>query len=102
MKSTTLKRLFAYPLAQPKAMLTGLLFLFIAALANAGGPWLIQYFIDEHITKDNYSQSVLLTLIASYLGCRSARRSFNICKVCNSTLWPRTSSRPSDVRRSIK
>ncbi|MBE4592030.1 multidrug ABC transporter permease/ATP-binding protein [Vibrio navarrensis] len=68
MKSTTLKRLFAYPLAQPKAMLTGLLFLFIAALANAGGPWLIQYFIDEHITKDSYTQSVLLTLVASYLG----------------------------------
>lgn len=67
MKNSTLKRLFAYPLAQPKAMLTGLLFLLIAAVSNAGGPWLIQHFIDEHITKDNYTQQTLLLLGGGYL-----------------------------------
>ncbi|EIX4882705.1 ATP-binding cassette domain-containing protein [Vibrio vulnificus] len=68
MKKTTLKRLFAYPLAQPKPMMTGLVFLLIAAVSNAGGPWLIQHFIDEHITKDNYTQQTLVLLASGYIG----------------------------------
>ncbi|HAS6312276.1 TPA: ABC transporter transmembrane domain-containing protein [Vibrio vulnificus] len=68
MKKTTLKRLFAYPLAQPKPMMTGLVFLFIAAVSNAGGPWLIQHFIDEHITKDDYTQQTLILLASGYIG----------------------------------
>ncbi|EHH0748012.1 TPA: ABC transporter transmembrane domain-containing protein [Vibrio vulnificus] len=68
MKKTTLKRLFAYPLAQPKPMMTGLVFLLIAAVSNAGGPWLIQHFIDEHITKDNYTQQTLILLASGYIG----------------------------------
>lgn len=68
MKETTLKRLFAYPLAQPKPMMTGLVFLLIAAVSNAGGPWLIQHFIDEHITKDNYTQQTLVLLASGYIG----------------------------------
>ncbi|NVC62485.1 ATP-binding cassette domain-containing protein [Vibrio sp. 05-20-BW147] len=67
MKKSTIKRLFAYPFAQPKAMITGLLFLLIAAVSNAGGPWLIQHFIDENITKDNYTQQSLLLLGGGYL-----------------------------------
>ncbi|EML5169424.1 ATP-binding cassette domain-containing protein [Vibrio vulnificus] len=68
MKKTTLKCLFAYPLAQPKPMMTGLVFLLIAAVSNAGGPWLIQHFIDEHITKDNYTQQTLVLLASGYIG----------------------------------
>ncbi|HDY8037608.1 TPA: ABC transporter transmembrane domain-containing protein [Vibrio vulnificus] len=68
MKKTTLKRLFAYPLAQPKPMMTGLVFLLIAAISNAGGPWLIQHFIDEHITRDNYTQQTLVLLASGYIG----------------------------------
>ncbi len=68
MRKTTIKRLFTYPLAQPKPMLIGLGFLFIAAIANAGGPWLIQHFIDEHITKGDYARETLLILAASYIG----------------------------------
>ncbi|OZT85110.1 multidrug resistance-like ATP-binding protein MdlB [Vibrio sp. 03_296] len=68
MKKTALKRLFAYPLAQPKPMMTGLVFLLIAAISNAGGPWLIQHFIDEHITKDNYTQQTLVLLASGYIG----------------------------------
>ncbi|ELP6738440.1 ATP-binding cassette domain-containing protein [Vibrio vulnificus] len=68
MKKTTLKRLFAYPLAQPKPMMTGLVFLLIAAVSNACGPWLIQHFIDEHITKDNYTQQTLVLLASGYIG----------------------------------
>ncbi|MCU8156380.1 ABC transporter transmembrane domain-containing protein [Vibrio vulnificus] len=68
MKKTTLKRLFAYPLAQPKPMMTGLVFLLIAAVSNAGGPWLIQHFIDEHITKDDYTQQTLILLASGYIG----------------------------------
>ncbi|MCG6313728.1 ATP-binding cassette domain-containing protein [Vibrio vulnificus] len=68
MKKTTLKRLFTYPLAQPKPMMTGLVFLLIAAVSNAGGPWLIQHFIDEHITKDNYTQQTLVLLASGYIG----------------------------------
>ncbi|MDS1844661.1 ABC transporter transmembrane domain-containing protein [Vibrio vulnificus] len=68
MKKTTLKRLFAYPLAQPKPMITGLVFLLIAAVSNAGGPWLIQHFIDEHITKDDYTQQTLILLASGYIG----------------------------------
>ncbi|HAS6187272.1 TPA: ABC transporter transmembrane domain-containing protein [Vibrio vulnificus] len=68
MKKTTLKRLFAYPFAQPKPMMTGLVFLLIAAVSNAGGPWLIQHFIDEHITKDDYTQQTLILLASGYIG----------------------------------
>ncbi|NNN59473.1 ATP-binding cassette domain-containing protein [Vibrio sp. A11] len=68
MRKQTIKRLFTYPLSQPKPMMIGLLFLFIAAVANAGGPWLIQHFIDEHIAKGDYSQQALTLLAAGYLG----------------------------------
>ncbi len=61
-QSTTFKRLLSYPLSQPKPMLKGLALLFIAALASAGGPWLVQYFIDEHIAKGDYSRDILISL----------------------------------------
>ncbi len=64
---STFKRLLSYPLSQPKPMLKGLALLFIAALANACGPWLIQYFIDEHIAQGDYSQNVLISLAAGYI-----------------------------------
>ncbi|AYO19707.1 ATP-binding cassette domain-containing protein [Vibrio owensii] len=66
-QSTTFKRLMSYPLSQPKPMLKGLALLFIAALASAGGPWLIQYFIDEHIAKGDYSRGILISLAAGYI-----------------------------------
>ncbi|MFZ3515820.1 ATP-binding cassette domain-containing protein [Vibrio harveyi] len=66
-QSTTFKRLMSYPLSQPKPMLKGLALLFIAALASAGGPWLIQYFIDEHIAKGDYSRDILISLAAGYI-----------------------------------
>lgn len=76
MKQSTFKRLLSYPLQQPKPMIKGLLLLFIAALANAGGPWLIQYFIDEHITKGDYTKDVLITLAAGYIGLQIIAATF--------------------------
>ncbi|MDF2154646.1 ABC transporter transmembrane domain-containing protein [Vibrio sp. CAU 1672] len=67
MQQSTFRRLLSYPLAQPKPMIKGLILLFIAALANAGGPWLIQYFIDEHIAKGDYSTPVLASLAVGYI-----------------------------------
>ncbi|MCE7732749.1 ABC transporter transmembrane domain-containing protein [Vibrio campbellii] len=66
-QSTTFKGLMSYPLSQPKPMLKGLALLFIAALASAGGPWLVQYFIDEHIAKGDYSRDILISLAAGYI-----------------------------------
>ncbi|TMX72563.1 ABC transporter transmembrane domain-containing protein [Vibrio rotiferianus] len=76
MKQSTFKRLLSYPLQQPKPMIKGLLLLFIAALANAGGPWLIQYFIDEHITKGDYTKEILITLAAGYIGLQIIAATF--------------------------
>ncbi|MFN1617199.1 ABC transporter transmembrane domain-containing protein [Vibrio rotiferianus] len=76
MKQSTFKRLLSYPLQQPKPMIKGLLLLFIAALANAGGPWLIQYFIDEHITKGDYTKEILITLAAGYIGLQVVAATF--------------------------
>ncbi|OHY95680.1 multidrug ABC transporter permease/ATP-binding protein [Vibrio rotiferianus] len=76
MKQSTFKRLLSYPLQQPKPMIKGLLLLFIAALANAGGPWLIQYFIDEHITKGDYTKEILITLAAGYIGLQIVAATF--------------------------
>lgn len=76
MKQSTFKRLLSYPLQQPKPMIKGLLLLFIAALANAGGPWLIQYFIDEHITKGDYTKEILITLAAGYIGLQVIAATF--------------------------
>ncbi|WP_045387654.1 ABC transporter transmembrane domain-containing protein [Vibrio rotiferianus] len=76
MKQSTFKRLLSYPLQQPKPMIKGLLLLFIAALANAGGPWLIQYFIDEHITKGDYTKDILITLAAGYIGLQVVAATF--------------------------
>ncbi len=75
-QTSTFKRLLSYPLSQPKPMLKGLGLLFIAALASAGGPWLIQYFIDEHIAKGNYSQNVLITLAAGYISLQVISATF--------------------------
>ncbi|PIB16945.1 ABC transporter transmembrane domain-containing protein [Vibrio rotiferianus] len=76
MKQSTFKRLLSYPLQQPNPMIKGLLLLFIAALANAGGPWLIQYFIDEHITKGDYTKDILITLAAGYIGLQVIAATF--------------------------
>ncbi|HIF5827831.1 TPA: ABC transporter transmembrane domain-containing protein [Vibrio parahaemolyticus] len=65
-QTSTFKRLLSYPLSQPKPMIKGLALLFIAALASASGPWLIQYFIDEHIAKGDYSRNVLIALALGY------------------------------------
>lgn len=75
-QSQGLKRLLSYPMSQPKPMLKGLSFLFIAALASAGGPWLIQYFIDEHIAKGDYSSDVLIMLAAGYIALQIISASF--------------------------
>ncbi|BCN24000.1 ABC transporter transmembrane domain-containing protein [Vibrio alfacsensis] len=75
-QSALFKRLLSYPLSQPKPMLIGLGLLFIAAVANAGGPWLIQYFIDEHITKGNYSTDVLIPLAVGYIALQLVSATF--------------------------
>ncbi|ALR15573.1 ABC transporter transmembrane domain-containing protein [Vibrio natriegens] len=75
-QTSTFRRLLSYPLSQPKPMLKGLGLLFIAALASAGGPWLIQYFIDEHIAKGDYSQGVLITLAAGYIALQVISATF--------------------------
>ncbi|GLR03993.1 multidrug ABC transporter ATP-binding protein [Vibrio hyugaensis] len=75
-QSTTFKRLMSYPLSQPKPMIKGLSLLFIAALASAGGPWLIQYFIDEHIAKGDYSRDILISLAASYIALQIISATF--------------------------
>ncbi|RIZ50972.1 ABC transporter transmembrane domain-containing protein [Vibrio sp. PID23_8] len=75
-QSTIFKRLLSYPLSQPKPMIQGLALLFIAAIANAGGPWLIQYFIDEHITKGDYSTNVLIPLAVGYISLQLISATF--------------------------
>ncbi|MBY7700146.1 ABC transporter transmembrane domain-containing protein [Vibrio harveyi] len=75
-QSTTFKRLLSYPLSQPKPMLKGLVLLFIAALASAGGPWLVQYFIDEHIAKGDYSRDILISLAAGYIALQLISATF--------------------------
>jgi len=75
-QSTTFKRLLSYPLSQPKPMLKGLALLFIAALASAGGPWLVQYFIDEHIAKGDYSRDILISLAAGYIALQLISATF--------------------------
>lgn len=92
-QSTTFKRLMSYPLSQPKPMLKGLALLFIAALASAGGPWLIQYFIDEHIAKGDYSRDILISLAAGTLPCSLSQRCFNTSNHCNLVLWQPTRSK---------
>jgi ATP-binding cassette subfamily C protein/ATP-binding cassette subfamily B multidrug efflux pump len=75
-QSTTFKRLMSYPLSQPKPMIKGLSLLFIAALASAGGPWLIQYFIDEHIATGDYSRDILISLAAGYIALQIISATF--------------------------
>ncbi|WP_104035854.1 ABC transporter transmembrane domain-containing protein [Vibrio jasicida] len=75
-QSTTFKRLMSYPLSQPKPMIKGLSLLFIAALASAGGPWLIQYFIDEHIAKGDYSRDILISLASGYIALQIISATF--------------------------
>lgn len=75
-QTSTFKRLMSYPLSQPKPMIKGLALLFIAALASAGGPWLIQYFIDEHIAKGDYSQNVLISLAVGYIALQIVSATF--------------------------
>ncbi|EHH1283337.1 ATP-binding cassette domain-containing protein [Vibrio parahaemolyticus] len=77
MKQTrTFKRLLSYPLSQPKPMIKGLALLFIAALASASGPWLIQYFIDEYIAKGDYSRNVLIALALGYVSLQVISATF--------------------------
>ncbi|MDF4803696.1 ABC transporter transmembrane domain-containing protein [Vibrio parahaemolyticus] len=75
-QTSTFKRLLSYPLSQPKPMIKGLALLFIAALASASGPWLIQYFIDEHIAKGDYSRNVLIALALSYVSLQVISATF--------------------------
>lgn len=75
-QTSTFKRLMSYPLSQPKPMIKGLALLFIAALASAGGPWLIQHFIDEHIAKGDYSQNVLISLAVGYIALQIVSATF--------------------------
>lgn len=75
-QTSTFKRLMSYPLSQPKPMIKGLALLFIAALASAGGPWLIQYFIDEHIAKGDYSQNILISLAVGYIALQIVSATF--------------------------
>ncbi|WP_281516683.1 ABC transporter transmembrane domain-containing protein [Vibrio parahaemolyticus] len=75
-QTSTFKRLLSYPLSQPKPMIKGLVLLFIAALASASGPWLIQYFIDEHIAKGDYSRNVLIALALGYVSLQVISATF--------------------------
>ncbi|EGU4188896.1 ATP-binding cassette domain-containing protein [Vibrio parahaemolyticus] len=75
-QNSTFKRLLSYPLSQPKPMIKGLALLFIAALASASGPWLIQYFIDEHIAKGDYSRNVLIALALGYVSLQVISATF--------------------------
>ncbi|HIF6001068.1 ABC transporter transmembrane domain-containing protein [Vibrio parahaemolyticus] len=75
-QTSTFKRLLSYPLSQPKPMIKGLALLFIAALASASGPWLIQYFIDEHIAKGDYSRNVLIALALGYMSLQVISATF--------------------------
>ncbi|ELB2077820.1 ATP-binding cassette domain-containing protein [Vibrio parahaemolyticus] len=75
-QTSTFKRLLSYPLSQPKPMIKGLALLFIAALASASGPWLIQYFIDEHIAKGDYSRNVLIALTLGYVSLQVISATF--------------------------
>ncbi|EGQ8506212.1 TPA: ATP-binding cassette domain-containing protein [Vibrio parahaemolyticus] len=75
-QTSTFKRLLSYPLSQPKPMIKGLALLFIAALASASGPWLIHYFIDEHIAKGDYSRNVLIALALSYVSLQVISATF--------------------------
>ncbi|HCH1566105.1 TPA: ATP-binding cassette domain-containing protein [Vibrio parahaemolyticus] len=75
-QTSTFKRLLSYPLFQPKPMIKGLALLFIAALASASGPWLIQYFIDEHIAKGDYSRNVLIALALGYVSLQVISATF--------------------------
>ncbi|TOG51509.1 multidrug resistance-like ATP-binding protein MdlB [Vibrio parahaemolyticus] len=75
-QTSTFKRLLSYPLSQPKPMIKGLALLFIAALASASGPWLIQYFIDEHIAKGDYSRNVLIALALGYVSLQVTSATF--------------------------
>ncbi|EJG1620716.1 ABC transporter transmembrane domain-containing protein [Vibrio parahaemolyticus] len=75
-QTSTFKRLLSYPLSQPKPMIKGLALLFIAALASASGPWLIQYFIDEHIAKGDYSHNVLIALALGYVSLQVISATF--------------------------
>ncbi|HCH5090728.1 ABC transporter transmembrane domain-containing protein [Vibrio parahaemolyticus] len=75
-QTSTFKRLLSYPLSQPKPMIKGLTLLFIAALASASGPWLIQYFIDEHIAKGDYSRNVLIALALGYVSLQVISATF--------------------------
>ncbi|TNZ07291.1 ABC transporter transmembrane domain-containing protein [Vibrio parahaemolyticus] len=75
-QTSTFKRLLSYPLSQPKPMIKGLALLFIAALAIASGPWLIQYFIDEHIAKGDYSRNVLIALALGYVSLQVISATF--------------------------
>lgn len=75
-QTSTFKRLLSYPSSQPKPMIKGLALLFIAALASASGPWLIQYFIDEHIAKGDYSRNVLIALALGYVSLQVISATF--------------------------
>ncbi|MBE4005867.1 ABC transporter transmembrane domain-containing protein [Vibrio parahaemolyticus] len=75
-QTSTFKRLLSYPLSQPKPMIKGLALLFVAALASASGPWLIQYFIDEHIAKGDYSRNVLIALALGYVSLQVISATF--------------------------
>ncbi len=75
-QTSTFKRLLSYPLSQPKPMIKGLALLFIAALASASGPWLIQYFIDVHIAKGDYSRNVLIALALGYVSLQVISATF--------------------------
>ncbi len=75
-QTSTFKRLLSYPLSQPKPMIKGLALLFIAALASASGPWLIQYFIDEHIAKGDYSRNVFIALALGYVSLQVISATF--------------------------
>ncbi|HCG7093344.1 TPA: ATP-binding cassette domain-containing protein [Vibrio parahaemolyticus] len=75
-QTSTFKRLLSYPLSQPKPIIKGLALLFIAALASASGPWLIQYFIDEHIAKGDYSCNVLIALALGYVSLQVISATF--------------------------
>lgn len=62
------KRLLSYMLQDKKKIALAAICLFIASIADASGPWLIQHFIDAYVAKNHYPPQILAGLGLGYFG----------------------------------
>ncbi|UTM58159.1 SmdB family multidrug efflux ABC transporter permease/ATP-binding protein [Photobacterium sp. CCB-ST2H9] len=65
--NAVLKRLLGYALADKRTLVAAIGLLLIASLADVSGPWLIQHFIDNNITRDEFPATEVAVLVAAYL-----------------------------------